>query len=129
DILFTMRDGSASRFDGPPNTCDIAVRPYIDLEDVSPVLTMLVATLIEGFLGRAYDFGNPAYNALAKVRDIAHTIWSAIGQYLLNRDLPEITSQSASAITQFYAGDRPQDPDATTVGGQPPDAPLPDPGL
>ena len=129
DIMFTMRDQSLSGLEGPPNNCDILVRPYIDLEDVSPTLTMLVATLIEGFLGRAYDFGNPAYDSLAKLRGVAGTIWNALGHYLLARDLPEIARQSASTITQSFVGDRPQGPMFTTGDGAPPDAPLPDPGL
>jgi phospholipase C/peptidoglycan hydrolase-like protein with peptidoglycan-binding domain len=130
DIMFTMRDSSLSLFEGPANdTCDILVRPYIDLEGISPTLTMLVATLIEGFIGRAYDPNNPAYDKLAKLRDEAHTIQDALGHYLLGRDLPEITRQSAAAITLSFAGDRPQGPVLTTGDEGPPDAPLPDPGL
>ncbi len=130
DVMFTMRDGSLWALEGPLDSCDIMVRPYIDLEDVSPTLTMLVSTLIEGVIGRAYDFGNPAYDSLAKLRDIAHTIWLALGRYMLGRDLPEITHQSAPAITQFFAGDRPQGPVATTGSDAGvPGAPLPNPGL
>ena len=129
DIMFTMRDGSLNPLEGPGDSCDILVRPYIDLEGISPTLTMLVATLVEGFIGRAYDFGNPAYDQLAKLRGIAHTIHDALGHYLLGRDLVEITRQSAPAITLSFAGDRPQGPVATTGGDGPADAPLPDPGL
>ena len=129
DIMFTMRDGSQNPLEGPLDSCDILVRPYIELDGISPTLTMLVATLVEGFAGRAYDFGNPAYDSLAKLRSIAHTIHDALGHYLLGRDLPEITRQSAPAITLSFAGDRPQGPVLTTGGDGPPDAPLPDPGL
>jgi hypothetical protein len=92
DIMFTMRDGSFYALEGPSDrcdilsgSCDILVRPYIDLEDVSSTLTLVVATLVEGFIGRAYDFANPAYDSLAKLRCVAQTIWSALGHYLLGR--------------------------------------------
>jgi hypothetical protein len=129
DIMFTVRDGSLNPLEGANNSADILVRPYIDLEGISGSVTTLVSSLVEGFIGRAYDFANPAYNGLAKLRKIAGTIHDALGHYLLGRDLLEITRQSAPGITLSFAGDAPQGPVLTQGDGAPPDAPLPDPGL
>lgn len=129
DIMFTLRDGSLNPLEGANDSADILVRPYIELEGVSGSVTTLLSTLVEGFIGRAYDIANPAYNALAKLRKIAGTIHDALGHYLLGRDLLEVTRQSAPGITLSFAGDAPRGPVLTLDDGASPDAPLPDPGL
>ena len=126
DIMFTMRDGSLSPLEGINASCDILVRPFIELDGIPRTLTLLVATLVEGFVGRAYDFGNPAYDSLAKLRKIAQTIHDTLGHYLLGRDQFEITRHSAPQIGLSYAGDRPTGPVLTQDDGAAPDAPLPD---
>src|SRR5204863_8008657 len=127
DIMFPRRDGSLNPLEGANNSADILVRPYIDLEGISGSVTTLVSSLVEGFIGRAYDFANPAYNGLAKLRKIAGTVHDALGHYLLGRDLLEITRQSAPAITLSSAGTPPRAPVLTQADGPPPDPPLPNP--
>jgi phospholipase C len=129
DIMFTMRDGSLNPLEGANNSADILVRPYIDLDGIPGSVTTLLSSLVEGFIGRAYDFANPAYNGLAGLRKIAGTIHDTLGHYLLGRDKFELTRQSSPDITLSFAGDAPQGPVLTQSDVGPPDAPLPDPGL
>ena len=129
DICFTMRDNSIAA--GVPsfgsNTCDVMIRPDIETETGSSTFTILVASIVEGLCSRAYDRGNPAYDALGKLRDKAELIWRTLGQYLLGRDRPELTSQVVPKIQMHFAGDEPKPATATT--GESPRVPLPDPSL
>jgi phospholipase C len=129
DVSFTLRDLSLNSVDAPGNTCDIKIRPQIELEGTDSRLSVLVSSLIEGVLSHAYDFSNPAYDTLAGLRNTAELIWSSLGHYLLGRDRPELVYQSVPRIGIRYAGDKPQPTMATTGDSAGADTPLPDPGL
>jgi phospholipase C len=132
DIWFTMADVSSFKnpsLDTPVNSCDVTIRPNLEMEGGANRLTILIASLIEGFCSHAYVFRSSFYDQLDGLRHTAELIWRTLGQYLLGRDKPALYRQEVpGGIRLMYAGDAPGLPTATT-GENAPTGPLPDPGL
>ena len=136
EIMFTLRDQSVLDDFGQawagPSTCDILIRPFIELDGISQTITTTLSALLEGLCARAYDQGSPIFAYLDKLRKTAELIWRATCHYVLGRDQPELINQVLvpDGIRLRYAGDKEQGPVATTGDGPATSGqPLSDPGL